>query len=113
MANNVINLDTFRAREGERISKVFTGRDRGAQVRKDSKIDEIEAANEKVILVIPDRIYSINPSFLEELLKNVVIKLGKDGFYKKFEIQSLGAYEYEAPLAEAIDRILKEHSAIG
>ena len=113
MANNVINLENFRAKEGERIAKVFTGRDRGAQVRRDSRIDEIEACNDKVILVIPDQIYSINPSFLEELLKNVVIKLGKKGFYDKFEIRSLGSYRYEAPLAEAVDRILKEQTAIG
>ena len=113
MANNVINLDDFRAREGKKYSKVFTGRDRGADVRKASRIDEIEANNESVIIIIPDQVYSINPSFFEELLKNVVLKLGKNGFFEKFKIESRGSYQYEAPLAEAIERILKEKTAIG
>ena len=40
---NIINLEDFRAREKDRISKVFTGRDKGEYVRKNSKIDELEA----------------------------------------------------------------------
>ena len=113
MNKNVINLEDFRVREGERIAKVFTGRDRGEQVRIASMIDKIEASYSEVTIIIPDQVYSINPSFFEEFLKNVVTKLGRKGFFEKFKIISMGTYKYETPLSEAIDRILKEKSAIG
>ena len=58
-------------------SKIFTGRDRGKFVRQESKIDELEKCNYEIIIVIPDNLYSINPSFFEELFVNVVSKLGK------------------------------------
>lgn len=107
--HNTINLEDFRV-EG---AKVFTGRDRGKYVRTESKIDEIEAANEEIFIIIPDNIYSINPSFFEELFINVVSKLGKDDFLKKFKFKSLGTYNFEKPLTEAINRILRNKTALG
>lgn len=110
--NNTINLEQFRAKDGNRISKVFTGRDRGEYVRKHSHIDELEKKFDKITIIIPDQIYSINPSFFEEFLVNVVKRLGKEQFLAKFEFKSLGDYEYELPLNQAIDRILKNQTAI-
>ena len=55
----------------------------------------------------------INKNKQEEFLKNVVTKLGREKFFEKFKIISEGSYSYEAPLSEAIDRILKEKSALG
>ena len=78
---NRIELETYRTKG----AKIFTGRDRGEYVRTESKIDEIENKFDRIEFVIPDNIYSINPSFFEELFVNVVLKLGKEGFYKKFE----------------------------
>jgi len=126
MTECVINLEKYRAKEGNRISKVFTGRDKGKYVREDSKIDELEKNDSNsnfarnpsfpsfltTLIIIPNDIYSINPSFLEEFLVNVVKKLGKDGFLAKFEFESLGDYEYQEPLYQAIDRILKEQTAL-
>lgn len=109
---NIINLEDFRAKEGNRISKVFTGRDRGKYVREKSHIDEIEKKYESINIIIPENIYSINPSFFEEFLVNVVRKLGKEAFLKKFKFESKGDYEYEMPLNQAIDRILKSQTAI-
>ncbi|WP_316826041.1 STAS-like domain-containing protein [Pedobacter miscanthi] len=106
---NVIELEKFRSPG----AKVFTGRDRGKKVREDSHIDDIEAANEEVTIVIPDNVYSIIPSFFEELFLNSVLKLGRDRFLNKFKFQSLGNYKYEKPLNEAIDRILRKTTAIG
>ena len=110
---NVINLEDYRVKDGNVISKVFTGRDRGRLVRERSGIDSIESSYDKVIIIIPDNVYSINPSFFEELFVNVVKKLGKDGFLSKFEFKSEGDYEYEDQLSEAIDRILHTKTAIG
>lgn len=109
---NTINLENFRVRDGQRVSKVFTGRDRGKYVRENSKIDEIEAKYNTVNIVIPDNVYSINPSFFEEFLVNVVKKLGKEEFLKKFNFSSEGDYEFESPLNQAIDRILKNRTAL-
>ncbi len=102
-----VNLADYRV-EG---SKVFTGRDRGEDVRKRSKIDYEESTHDTVLIIVPDDIYSINPSFLEEFFVNVVIKLGKDKFFSKFRFE--GSYNIERPLNEAINRILRNKTALG
>jgi len=107
--DNIINLEDYRI-EG---AKVFSGRDRGRIARNKSNIDKIEVKYDFVKIIIPNNVYSIIPSFLEELLLNVVLKLGKDKFLEKFEFISEGDYRYEKPLNEAIDRILRNNTAIG
>lgn len=91
---------------------MFTGRDRGEQVRMASKIDGVAAQNESVTIVIPADIRSINPSFLEEFLVNVVSKLKREGFYQKFHIENPGPYKVDDDLRDAIDRILREQNAL-
>lgn len=116
MANskdNIIDLEDFRAQSAKMKSMVFTGRDRGIDIRTRSNINNIADRYDKVILIIPDDIMSINPSFFEELLRDVVTKYGKDGFLAKFEVKCSGDYNYQRPLSEAIQRILKDESAIG
>jgi|ERR1700733_3595517 len=108
MATYTIDLQNFRVTG----SKVFTGRDRGEQVRIASKIDSRADEFEKIIVSIPNDVYSINPSFLEEFLVNVVLKLGKNGFNKKFEFISMGDYSITLDLAEAIDRIVRTENAL-
>lgn len=110
-----INLEDYRSEDKVRHikAKVFTGRDRGQEVREKSKIDELEVNNDEVIIEIPADIYSINPSFFEELFFNVVTKLKKDAFLAKFKLDPKGAYDFEDELMEAIDRILNDATAIG
>lgn len=107
--NNTIDLEDFRTPG----AKVYTGRDRGKKVREDSHIDAIEASNEEVTIIIPDNVYSIIPSFFEELFLNAVLKLGREKFLDKFKFSSLGNYKYEKPLNEAIERILRKTTALG
>lgn len=59
MSKAIINLENYRTPG----SKVFTGRDRGEKVRKESGIDRLYKTNEKITVVIPEDIRSINPSF--------------------------------------------------
>lgn len=113
MTENTINLEDYRVKKGNAISKVFTGRDRGVIVRNESKIDEIEPFSEKINVIIPNDIRSINPSFFEEMFKNVVKKLGREKFLEKFKFNSEGEYNYKKPLNEAIERILRTDTAIG
>jgi len=107
MSDNIINLEKYRAEK----AKVFTGRDRGKDIRERSGIDTM-VNDERVQVIIPEEIYSINPSFFEELFVNVVTLLGKELFYQKFKFEALGGYNYSKPLEEAIDRILRHHTAL-
>ena len=104
----IIDLEKYRTPR----AKIFTGRDRGEEVRIESGIDELETQNEKVEIIIPDNLYSINPSFFEELFIKVVRKLGEEKFYEKFHFTNRGKYNYSKPLREAIDRILRDKTAI-
>lgn len=105
---NTIVLDKYRTPG----AKVFTGRDKGAWVREQSRIDEIESRFDEVYFIVPNNIYSINPSFLEELFENVVIKLGKEKFLKKFTFVNEGTYNFEKALDEAISRLLRKSSVL-
>jgi len=93
-------------------AKVFTTRPRGVQVRNDSRIDSLEQQYDQIVIRIPEDIASINPSFLEEFLENVVIKLGEQAFRKKFIFQNEGAYKIDTDLTEAIERILRVENAL-
>jgi len=109
MTTNTIDLELYRTEK----SKVFTGRDRGIEVRELSRIDYFESISDKVIIIIPEEIRSINPSFLEELLVNVVTKLKAEGFFKKFVFDNKSPrYKIEIDLEEAIDRILRNENAL-
>ena len=79
---------------------------------RNSKIDEIETSFDKITISIPVDISSINPSFLEEFLENVVAKLGESSFYSKFSFVNPGRYKIVDDLSEAVDRILRDTNAI-
>jgi hypothetical protein len=105
--NNIINLADYLKEKNGLKSKVFTGRDYAKEIRVISNLDFIENQFDNVEIIIPDNIYSINPSFFEELFKNVVIKLGKKEFLRKFDFKSV-SYDYQKSLNEAIYRIIRE-----
>ena len=106
--DNIINLEDFRAPG----AKVYTGRDRGKLAREKSNINKLEINYNEIVIVIPDNVYSIIPSFFEELFLDVVLKLGRDKFLQKFKFRSEGFYNPEKPLNESIDRILRKKTAI-
>ncbi len=108
MTSEIINLEDFRVKG----AKVFTGRDGGEYVRMKSGIDSIEETADKIEVVVPDDVYSINPSFLEEFLVNVVTKLGSEGLKNKFTFTCKGEYNINRDLDEAIDRILRDTHAL-
>lgn len=103
-----INLQDYRTPG----SRVFTGRDRGLDVKKRSKINTIEAESDEVIISIPEDIGSINPSFLEEFLFDIVVKLKAEAFLNKFKFVSNGRYKINNDLQEAVERILREETAL-
>ncbi len=103
-----INLENFLTKG----SKVFTGRERGAEVRKESKIDELATKYDKITVVIPENVRAISYSFLENFLLNVVRELGERKFYSKFQFICNGEYEIQSDLYEAVENILKEDNAL-
>lgn len=94
-------------------SKVFTGRERGIKIREQTKIDELISDGKDVEIILPNDIMSVNPSFLEELLYNIVKILGKDNFNKRVKfIDTNTRYQIKVDLDEAIDRILRKNNAL-
>lgn len=109
MNTKTIDLEAHRTKG----SKVFTGRERGQKIREESKIDSLVDENELVNIKIPSDVMSINPSFLEEFLLNIVTKLGKHNFYKKVRfVTESTRYDISEDLEEAVDRILRSNSAL-
>ncbi len=103
-----IDLQNFRTPG----AKVFTTRPRGIQVREASQIDSLESQYDQIVIRIPEDIASINPSFLEEFLEHVVVKLGEADFRKKFVFDNPGRYKIDVDLTEAVERILRIENAL-
>lgn len=103
-----INLQDYRTPG----AKVFTTRPRGIEVRNLSQIDTLEPQYDKITITVPTDISSINPSFLEEFLENIVTKLGEKSFCDKFTFINEGRYKITDDLTEAIERILREENAL-
>lgn len=93
-------------------AKVFTTRPRGIEVRTKSNINNLEPKYDEIVIVIPEDISSINPSFLEEFFEQIVERLGEEAFYAKFSFLNNGRYKIGSDLSEAIDRILRDENAL-
>lgn len=105
-----IDLEKYRAISRTTKSRVFTGRDRGQQVREDSHFDNLFEKCDEVEIYIPDDIFSITPSFLEELLYNMVLKYGKEKVLSKLKFE--GSYNISLSLEQAVERILQEKNGL-
>lgn len=104
-----INLEDYRTAG----AKVFTGRTKGIRIRNESGIDSLINEGKNVEIIIPENIMSVNPSFLEELLTNVVNSLGKEEFFKRVKFSSTSKrYDIQDDLEEAVDRILRKNNAL-
>ncbi len=94
-------------------SKVFTGRNKGQRIRSESNIDNYISEGKNIKFIIPDDIMSINPSFLEELLFNIVKQLGKTLFFQRVQFENLNnRYDFQPDLEEAVERILRQKNAL-
>lgn len=109
--NKTIDLEKFRTQLGSVKSRVFTGRDRGEEVRDKSNIDQIFADYDNITIIIPKDVYSITPSFLEELFVNIVNKYGKTALLEKIHWDNNG-YDIFSQLDEAIERILQKKTGL-
>ena len=49
---------------------------------------------------------------MEKSIVNIVTKLGREGFYEKFDFKNEGKYNYEKPLSSEVNRILRKNTAL-
>lgn len=88
---------------------VFTGRDRGAEARKQLKLDSIKDG-EIVTIIIPEDTYTVTSSYFLGLFGNSVRTLGRDKFIETFK--------FEAPkhivvkLDDWISRAIREQTGL-
>ncbi len=114
MSKTEINLENYRVVDTENNikSRVFAGRLRGKKVREDSKIDELVDVFDEVVVIVPDDIRALNPSFIEEFLFNVVKKYGPTGYRSKVSFFSEGGFKFESKLQEGVSRIMRRMSGL-
>jgi hypothetical protein len=79
------NLIDFGRIEGP----VYTGRDRGASLRRDLDVDSMDSTNAPVEVRIPKSTYTISSSFFLGLFGPSVVRAGtKEAFYRRFHFDS-------------------------
>ncbi len=101
---NVINLEDFVGED----KHVLVGREKGRKARKESEIEEKARQYDNIRVIVPDGLYAVSPTFLEEFLRPVVQKLGKSGFYQKFNFEHQGPYDITTDLKETVRRLTRE-----
>lgn len=68
----------------------LTGHERGVQARGHYKLDELDAAEDEIVVVVPESVYTLTPSFFQGMFAESVQNLGDSR--EKF----LARYKFEA-----------------
>ncbi len=83
--------------------RVFVGRDRGAEVRKAAKLDELILGNEPIEVVVPLNVVSITSGFFLGMFGDAIRALGAVRFRQLFVFTGLDITRVvEACVAEAV-----------
>jgi hypothetical protein len=83
-----INLEKYRSGK----SRVFSGRDRGEAARRDADLDRLDRSHEKVRIIVPHDVRSVNSSFFLGMFEDSIKQLGEEEFMRK--------YSFEGPAIE-------------
>lgn len=65
-------------------AKIFTGRDKGIEARKDFDLDSMDSENSVVYILIPSDTWGINPSFFGGMFEGSIKRLGEN-FEEKYK----------------------------
>lgn len=103
-SNPRINLSEFNTDN----PRALVGKENGFNTRHASKIDELAKNHEQIDIFIPNNVWAVNPSFLEELFRNAINTYGEEGFKDKFNF--ISHIDISADIEEAIDRVVCEAS---
>ena len=86
----VIDLDDHRTGN----TPVLSGRQRGKEVRRSTRLDSEDESAQKIVVRVPDDVYLVASSFFLGMLGPSVRKLGETGFLERFD--------FEGPINEAV-----------
>ena len=90
---------------------VYSGRSKGALARKEFKLDEVDKAQAKVIVRIPESTYSVTSSFYLALFGKSILQAGsREAFLNRYDFQVPKVFldTFETCIARA----LQEHRAL-
>lgn len=86
MASKTINLGIL-TKDGR--VKNLSGKERGIAARKELNIDKLDSSTSEVVVVVPDYLDTISPSYFQGLFSESIQKLsGRDGFLSKYHFMA-------------------------
>lgn len=94
-----LNLHNYRSNG----SRIFSGRDKGCNARKELKLGVIDFTHEEIIILIPKDTWAINSSFFGGLFEASVISLGEENFRKKYKFLYADGTELSYELQQNIN----------
>lgn len=67
----------------------LAGHDRGIAARERFKLDDLDASEELVTVVVPEDIYLLSPSFIQGMFSESMQALGgREGFFKHYDFDA-------------------------
>lgn len=69
--------------------KMLTGHHRGLSGREHFHLDQLDTAPEAIVIVAPESLDAITPSFVQGFLAASLVKLGSDQFEKHYDFSRL------------------------
>lgn len=80
----MVDLKDYRTRD----SRVFSGRERGAAVRRSAELDRLDKEPKTLVEVrVPEDIFSVNSSFFLGMFGDSIRALGAEGFRAKYRFE--------------------------
>ena len=77
--NKVVDLSVYKKDE----EMIFTNRDKGIRARKELKLEELEKEDGCIEVLLPNELWSINPSFFGGMFERSIKEL-RDAFWEKY-----------------------------
>jgi hypothetical protein len=97
-----IKLEDYKSKD----SKVFAGKERGIEVRKEMNLDELDYSPNIVSIEIPKDTFTINSSFFLGLFGTSIEKLKEDKFREHYDFINYDLFHED--IDDGIKRALKE-----
>ncbi len=91
--------------------RVLIGHDRGRAVRELFDLDGLDTAQERVIIVVPESVRTLTPSFVQGLVADSVYKLGESGFFEHYCFE--GSSNIQNDIRAGVDRVLTSRQLAG
>lgn len=80
-------IDLTKLTKGE--VRMLTGLPRGLSAREHFELDRLDQMGEPVVILAPDDLDTVTPSFVQGFLARSLMALGKDRFVEKFDLSKL------------------------